>query len=164
MPYADQAVTICSDVASLLGDAFDWSTPETLPTAPGEWSQEGTTYTRDYLVEYALYDLNGLLRCSIIPGSYDAEWISRRLRQETYGIDIVLLYKTATRDGRDLAMQTMETLIQVLEENTLVNSPARWIGVERPTMFDSDRLDEENVFAAASRHSYLILREKGVAV
>jgi hypothetical protein len=31
-------------------------------------------------------------------------------------------------------------------------------------LFDSDRLDEENVFAASSRHTYIILREKGVAV
>lgn len=163
MPYADQAVTICSDVSSLIADAFDWVAPEALPNHPDVLGSSDPTQTRDYLVEYSLYDLDGRFRCSIVPGSYDAEWITRGMRQETYGIDVVLLYKTATRDGRDYAMETMETLIRTLETTPLGTSPAKWIGVDRPTMFDNDRLDEENVFATGSRHNYLILREKGVA-
>jgi hypothetical protein len=166
--WGDQAVTICSDVSRLISDAFGWVGPGSSPTAPDQWPDSDHTQTRDYLAEYSLYDLSGstgtgLIRCTVIPASYEAEWVSRKLRKETYGIDVVLLYKTGTRDRRDYAMEKMETLIRVLEDNPLVNSVAQWIGVERSVLFDSDRLDEENVFAASSRHTYVIWREKGVA-
>jgi hypothetical protein len=169
MPWADQAVTICSDVSRLIGDAFDWVSPETIPTAPDQWGDSDHTRSSDYLAEYSLYDLSGstdwgIIRCTVVPASYEAEWVTRQMRQEIYGIDVVLLCKTATRDGRDYAMEKMETLIRVLEENPLVNTEAQWIGVERPVLFDRDRLDEENVFAASSRHNYIILRDKGVAL
>jgi hypothetical protein len=169
MSWGDQAVTICSDISRLISDSFDWVGPESVPTAPNQWPDSDHTQTRDYLAEYSLYDLSGsagtgLIRCTVIPASYDAEWVSRNMRKETYGIDVVLLYKTATRDRRDYAMEKMETLIRVLEDSPLVNSDAQWIGVERRDLFDSDRLDEQNVFAASSRHTYVILREKGVAI
>lgn len=169
MPWADQAVTICSDVSALIRDAFDWVSPASDPTAPDAWTDSDHTQTRDYLTEYSLYDLSGsagsgLIRCTVIPGSYEAEWVSRQMRKEIYGIDVVLLYKTATRDGRDYAMETMETLIRLLEDTPLVNTDAQWISVSRPDLFDSERLDEQGVFATSSRHTYVILRDKGVAV
>lgn len=171
LSWGDQAVTICSDVSRLISDAFDWVGPESIPEAPDQWPDSDHTQTRDYLAEYSLYDLTmsgsterGLIRCTVIPASYQAEWVTRQMRQEIYGIDVVLLYKTATRDRRDYAMQQMETLIRVLEDTPLAHTEAQWIGVERPVLFDSDRLDEQNVFAASSRHNYIILRDKGVAV
>jgi len=170
MSWGDQAVTICSDVSDLIRDAFDWVGPDSIPTAPDKWPNADHTRTRDYLTEYSLYDLTmagnteqGLIRCTVTPGSYEAEWVSRQMRKETYGIDVVLLYKTSTRDRRDYAMEQMETLIRVLEDTPLVNTAAQWIGVERPTLFDSDRLDEQNVFATSSRHTYVFFRDKGVA-
>jgi hypothetical protein len=161
--YGDQAVTICEEISYLLANSFDWMPPDALPVHPDSLNQQDPRQIWDYLVEYSLSDLEGRFRCSIMPGSYEAEWLSRKFRQEIYGIDIVLLCKCATQDDRNYAMETMDTLIRLLEDNDLAGSPAKWIGVERPTLFNSDRLQEENVFATGSRHNYLIVRDRGIA-
>ncbi len=123
---------------------------------PAEWAVDHTV-TRAYLAEYALQDME-FVRCSVLPATYESVTLARRVRRETYGIDVVLQAKPADMDSKDDLMTLADEINQALEHGTLSDSEAVWVGVERTPLFETDRFDEAQMFATSSRQLFRVIR------
>jgi hypothetical protein len=152
-----RAVTIAQDVVDVI-EVTDMteSLSVSIEQPPTGWSTDATV-VRAYLAEYAMEDLE-YTRCTVIPATYEATVASRSAMRETFGIDIVLQGRPADADAKDSLMELAEEINEALENATLTNSGACWVGVERTPLFQSQALDEGGILAMSSRHTFRLVR------
>lgn len=155
---ASMAATIAQDVVDVI-TAADLSQTLTVTTesAPAGWAADHTV-VRAYLAEYELQDMD-YTRCTVIDATYDHRLLARKVRRETYGIDVVLQARPADFAAKDDLMTLAQEINQAIESGAMSESGAVWVGIERTPLFEDDRFDEANMFAASSRNLFRVIRQ-----